>query len=83
MVEKIDIKDFPETTASQTGPPASDETKAVRQLQPGEAIKFPCRWPHGRQCHGKGKFYAIARMSGFKIAAKCKDNMVFIKRHAN
>jgi hypothetical protein len=75
VVTKIDPQEIP-----KMGRPIGEETAAVRALQPGEAIKFPCRWKHSYVCHGAGSFRASAKDSGFRIITRCKDKMVYVMR---
>jgi hypothetical protein len=75
-IEKIPREDFPK---SWNG--LSEESAAVMNLQPGEAVKFPCRWPHhGSVCEGSNNLYTAARRRGFRVSVRCRDKMVYVMR---
>jgi hypothetical protein len=79
-IKKISAEDFPKR---KNGP--SEESTAVMNLQPGEAVKFPCRWPHDTninndRCHANAQWYAAARRRGFRISVRCRDEMVYVMR---
>ena len=76
-IEKILREDFPK---SKNG--LSEESAAVMNLQPGEAVKFPCRWEHigGSHCKGSNNIYTAARRRGFRVSVRCRDKMVYVMR---
>lgn len=77
-IEKIRPEDFPLDGRSGI---RSDESAAVKALQPGEAVRYPCRWEHhGSLCKGYGAAYAMARRSGFRVSIRCRDKMVYVMR---
>lgn len=82
IVEKIDPKDFPGVrVGGGRGPWPSEEMAAVQALQPGEALKFKCRWPHvDSLCKGYNPTYSIARRRGFRVSIICRDKTVYVLR---
>jgi hypothetical protein len=75
-IEKIRPEDFPADERIR-----SDELTAVRALQPGEAVKFPCRWPHHKNvCMGLPGIYTTGRRHGFRVSIRCRDKMVYVMR---
>jgi hypothetical protein len=79
-VTKIDSSEIPEKLPF--GRPKVEEFTAVRELQPGEAIRFPCRWKHSRICHGYSSVHSTARRSGFSVDSRCRDGVVYVMRRA-
>ena len=79
-IEKIRPEDFPRSERGlYLG--VSEESTAVRALQPGEAVRYPCRWEHhGSLCKGYGVAYAMARRSGCRVSIRCLDKMVYVMR---
>jgi hypothetical protein len=76
-VTKIDPQEIPDRW------PASEETVAIRALQPGEAIKFPCRWTHqNSNCSGYVAAYNTATKAGFRMTGRCRDGVVYVMRLA-
>ena len=81
VVTKIDPTEIPE--GFSMGRPLSEETVAIRALQPGEAIKFPCRWKHQHgNCSGYVSAYTTATKAGFQVTARCRDKVVYVMRTA-
>jgi hypothetical protein len=88
IVETVRPEDFPRS-ARQIGV----EAQAIKELQPGGAIRFPCRWKHsntsaeevdtGGICGGRGTAYAGARRNGFRVNVRCRDGMVYVMRMAD
>ncbi|MAH45504.1 hypothetical protein CMI37_06730 [Candidatus Pacearchaeota archaeon] len=79
-VTKIDPSEIPEKRQFW-GRPVSEETLAIRALQPGEAIKFPCRWKHHHgNCSGYVAAYSTAAKAGFKLTGRCRDGVVYVMR---
>jgi hypothetical protein len=81
-IEKIQPEDFPR---SERGLDllhgVSEEGAAVKALQPGEAVRYPCRWVHhGSLCKGANVAYAMARRHGFRVSVRCRDKMVYVLR---
>jgi hypothetical protein len=79
-IEKIPREDFPKRKNG-----LSEESASVMDLQPGEAVKFPCRWPHttsinNDRCHANAQWYAAARRRGFRVSIRCRDKMVYVMR---
>jgi len=81
-VTKIDPREMPEKRQFW-GRAVSEETVAIRALQPGEAIKFPCRWKHQHgNCSGYVSAYTTATKAGFQVTARCRDKVVYVMRTA-
>jgi hypothetical protein len=82
VVTKIDSSEIP-AKLPFLGRPVSEETLAIRALQPGEAIKFPCRWKHHHgNCSGYVAAYSTAAKAGFKLTGRCRDKVVYVMRTA-
>ena len=81
-VQKISWAEMPEK--GNRGPVTQPEYAAVRDLELGEAIKFPCRWRHsGRgasKCAGVLNTYVIARQRDMKLQSTCQDGVVYVGR---
>ena len=80
-VTKIDSSEIPEKLPF--GRPKVEEFTAVRELQPGEAIRFPCRWKHGERsgmCHGYSSVHSTARRAKFRVDSRCRDGVVYVMR---
>jgi hypothetical protein len=79
-IEKIRPEDFP--GPNPTGHRAlTEESAAVMALQPGEVVRFPCRWRHrGSQCTGSNSLYQAGRRRGFRVSIRCRDKMVYVMR---
>ena len=80
MVEiiKIDPSEIP-----IGGPKTRPEFDAVRALEVGEAIKFPCTWKHSittDQCSGTVTLWQIARGFKRKIYTVCSDKWLYVHR---
>ena len=78
MVEiiKIDPSEIP-----VSGPKTRPEFDAVRALEVGEAIKFPCTWKHGKSgnCYGVlGIRSAMGKAKPVKV--RCNDGWVYVHR---
>jgi len=77
IVTRIDMGDIPILEKQGRNTVGHAEFSAVRQLQPGEAIKFPCRWHH----HGKGQGSCAGvlntlrngRVHGFRLHSICHE----------
>lgn len=87
VVMKIDPQDFPaHGNISKRVGARTEETRALSELKPGEAIKFPCRWNHyvsirhAESCGGTGVAYGAARRAGFAVKATCRDGSVYVLR---
>ena len=90
-IKKIAIEEFirvrkaRESKRTRFGNVTSLEGLAVTELQPGEAVAFPCRWTHGKQpqsqCPGMVLAYQRAHRAKFKISGFCQDDMVYVCRH--
>ena len=92
-ITKIAFEDFPEARRP-TGRRPSQEWDAVRDLKPGEAIKFPCRWKHtvttrwradGQSydyapCQARTTIAIIARGQQRKLQSACTDKWVYVRR---
>ena len=79
-IEKIPRKDFPKGNNEM-----SEESAAVMNLQPGEAVKFPCLWSHisslnNDRCVATPRWYQVARRRGFRVSVRCRDKMVYVMR---
>ena len=76
QIEQVDIDDIPEKVFRGAGERA-EEYSAVRSLDVGQAIAFPCRWHHsgngGSQCAGVMNINNIARRYGWELRATCTD----------
>lgn len=77
MIEEITSEEFYSVRKGKTLAP---ELVAVRALQPGQAIKFPCRWPHGRGCQGAAAAHITIRKMNFKIQTSCVDKILRVQR---
>ena len=77
VVTKIDLSEMPEITTSRK---PTEEGNAIRALQAGEAVKFPCRWKHGKGCSGVIVAYSSVRSTGFKVSATCREGTVYVIR---
>ena len=79
MVEiiKIDPSEIP-----IGGPKRRPEYDAVRALEVGEAIKFPCTWKHGKSgnCSGVVGIRATMPPPVKEFKFKCKDGWVYAHR---
>ena len=93
-IKKIAIEEFirvrkaRESKRTRYGNATSPEGTAVSELQPGEAVTFPCRWTHHKQdrkpvdqCAGMVLAYQRAHRAKFKISGFCQDDMVYVCRH--
>lgn len=82
-IKKISMSDIP---IIKRGPRGQTEYNAVRALEEGEAISFPCRWKHGDRsnCSGVANIKAIAQNSQHPqkiISAICIDGIVKVGRY--
>ena len=79
---------------SPKGTPPSAEGNAIRGLQEGKTIAFPCRWKHSEQksrklkngkwsyhrvCMGTNFAHVTANRDGFRIKSTCKDKIVYVQ----
>ena len=78
-IEKIQAEDFPNPQPAHA---LTEESAAVMALQPGEAVKFPCRWKHHSRndCKGSNSLRAAARRQGFRVSITCQNKMVYVMR---
>ena len=85
-VTKIDPQDMPEM---RVGRIPDEESLAVAKLEPGEAIKFPCRWKHRikksgqpspNACVGASVVRAAGIRAGFVVASTCRNKVVYVMR---
>ena len=84
MVEiiKIDPSEMPDMSRGTN----QAEYDAVRALEAGEAIKFPCRWPHKGvrtiryQCNAILYVRVIGQKARFSLSAKCHEGWVYVHR---
>ena len=73
---------------------SSAEGNAIRALQEGKTIAFPCRWQHTEQknrklkngkwsyhrvCMGANFAHVTANRHGFRIKSTCKDKIVYVQ----
>ena len=61
----------------------SIESQAIRKLQPGEAIKYPCRWKHSgntKSCHGAAMAAHAAKRENIHIRFRCYNGSVYVLR---
>jgi len=88
MVEKISWSELPPRVVR--GPVPQLEFQAVQKLEPGEAIKFPCRWKHSDRgaghlttiCSGVSNAYVHGRVHKLHLQALCRDGIVYVGRVA-
>lgn len=87
-VTKIDPSEMPEM---RVGRIPDEESLAVAKLEPGEAIKFPCRWKHKikksgqpspNACSGVNVVRATGSRAGFVVASTCRNKVVYVMRTA-
>mgnify|MGYP004455511941 CR=1 FL=1 len=82
-VEIISIKDIPGDAHYRTL-----LMNAVRALEPGMAIKFPCTYPHSKTklgyiaCNGRSSMYTAGRRAGYKLHTRCVDKVIYVWRDA-
>ena len=80
---KIKAEDFPGTLTKGS---SREEWNAVRDLRPGEAIKFPCRWSHfafghvDGFCQGRMHVTAIGKKTKRKFQSECVDKWLHVLR---
>ena len=74
---KIDPSEIPDTNHRKR-----PEFNAVRTLEVGEAIKFPCTWKHGKSgnCYGVTGIRATMPPPVKEFKFKCKDGWVYAHR---
>jgi hypothetical protein len=57
---------------------------AVRRLQMGEAIRFPCRWDHtstrNNVCAGYNAAHSAANREGIDVIVRCREQFVHVMR---
>lgn len=82
-IQKISTEEF-EALNLASGRAQLPETSAVRNLDLGEAIKFPCRWNHNSKagCNGLSTIRVAAIRQGITIRAACRDGTVYVMRVA-
>jgi hypothetical protein len=60
------------------------EMSAVRRLQIGEAIRFPCRWSHNLRSHNICGAYNAANSAAsrekIKVTVRCREGFVHVIR---
>jgi len=83
IVEKIDPLAFPDRLYSK-GRAESPEMSAVRRLQIGEAIRFPCRWNHALKSHNECGGYSVVRAAAnrqkIEVTVRCREGFVHVMR---
>ena len=67
-----------------------EESQAIREMQAGEVISYPCRWTHKTQKYASGKkptacggmslAYQNGRGTNKIFQAFCEDEMVYVRR---
>jgi hypothetical protein len=80
-VIKIPVSDMPASRRGKYLRRGGPEYEAVKTLEAGEAIKFPCRWNHsknGNQCSGVAQMFGVAKMMGVQVKAICRDAWVYV-----
>lgn len=80
-IKKISMSDMPIIKRGRRG---QAEYNAVRALEEGEAISFPCRWKHRTNCSGVANIKVIAQNSQHPrkiISAICIDGIVKVGRY--
>lgn len=77
MIEAITNEEFTKVRKARELAP---ELAAVRALQPGQAIKFPCRWRHTKVCLGVVAAHGTRHKMGFKVQTRCSDKALYVRR---
>ena len=73
---KIDPSEMP-----NAGHKTRPEFDAVRALEVGEAIKFPCTWKHGNRGQCSSLITIKSTMGKAKpVTVRCKDGWVYVHR---
>lgn len=83
-IERIAFEDFPKRNGGHNGGrPRTEEGEAIRALQPGEALRFDCRWGHHHGvCGAHSMVWRIEQRDGLRLQAACRDNYFYVKRTA-
>ena len=82
QVEYISVEDVPQHP-NRKGRPLAPHLVAVRTLEPGMAIRFPCHYGHNkkrRECGGRPAVYLAAKNEGFKVHTRCMDKVFYVWR---
>ena len=84
-IEKIDSSLIP----WRQGEPPPEEI-AIKELEIGEALRFPCRWKHdpwkdskynrGDKCRSRSFIHLKAKKFNMKLKATCVDGYVYVLR---
>ena len=81
-ITEVSMSDLP--PMGREGKSTHEEFNAVRALEVGKAISFPCRWNHagrgGSTCNAVMNVGSIARRSNIMLRSICHEGRVYVGR---